>query len=117
MPRLVIDLNRYRNVLYGCVRHLDEHLRNNGDLVHGETEEYRYDIKSSSMPDIDDDGTTLYVWGGNEDGDHKAFSYSYASVERAVEAEKMFNSLVREFNEQVSCEESSVIDEHADMPF
>lgn len=96
MPKLIVDLNRFRNVIYGCVRHIDQHLKGSGCLA--VCKEDKYSIYSEACPELTNMGQKLYVLGTSEWQDDRAFSYNYDSVESAEEAYEVFLKLIEEIN-------------------
>lgn len=100
MPKLIVDLNRFRNVIYGCVKHLDDDLRDTDRLARGEDEAgYTYDIYSAGgRPMFCDGGYTLYVWGRDRDTDRHAFAHVFDSEEEAERVEAKYLQLIEEVN-------------------
>lgn len=92
MPKLIVDLNRFRNVLYGSIRHMDESLRREGLLA--DTESYR--IESVNMPELKTD--VLFVRGSRTRYDDHAFCQTYENEESAERAEQTYLELIEEIN-------------------
>ncbi len=92
MPKLIVDLNRFRNVLYGSIRHMDESLRRKGILA--STEGYR--IESVNMPQMK--ANVLCVRGGRTHLDDHAFCLTYKNEESAERAEQAYLELIEEIN-------------------
>ena len=97
MAKLIVDLNRLRNVVYGTVTYTDSELRRESVLAEEEDDyEDLWRIESSSHPEMAQ--RTLYVQGSNSAKDDQAFCYDYDTEAQAIRAVEMFEKLIDRVN-------------------
>lgn len=97
MAKLIVDLNRLRNVVYGTVTYMDSELREERVLAEEEDDyEELWRVESSNFPEMAQ--RTLYVQGSNSSKDYQAFCYSYGTEAQAIRAVEMFEKLIDRVN-------------------
>ena len=95
---LVVEMGRYKTLVFGSVLHMAESLRGKGELsmVDG------FAIVSDSFPQLL--STSLCVWGMRMASDHKTFSFTYNTEEDANSMVVLIAKVVKLVNEKYAPE-------------
>lgn len=101
--KLEIELFRYENLLFGKVLHMDESLRDAGNLYQGKLIE----INSIGSPALN--RNTLFVRGIAKSCDNDVFKYAYWNEREAIRVAKDIENGINFINEIEAREDSSSV--------
>jgi hypothetical protein len=82
------------DVLHTKILKQDESLRKKGNILNDD----RYSIKSMNLPNISDNGRTLYIRGDRRDNDGKEVVTSFDDFSRLKESVEHFSQLIEKIN-------------------
>ncbi len=95
--KIVLEVGRYHNLVFGRVLEMPERLRSTGRIaiVDG------FELSSNIVPELDRHKDHLYLRGSNEECDGHAFCRCFSSSVRAEEIVEMIRAAVVKANAEL----------------